>query len=64
MTTELRCEGTLHAVLSDDHQTLEVKCNRRKCGAGPGIVILHTIRLSDGEVVNTQRFSEPRTRKA
>lgn len=64
MTTELRCEGMLYGILSDDHKTLEVKCKRRGCGARKGIVVLHTISLDTGKVISTQRFAEPQTRKA
>ena len=59
MAIELRCSGTLHGILSDDHTELEVKCKRRACGAAPGIVVLHTIRLDTGRVANTKRFAEP-----
>lgn len=59
MATELRCEGNLFGVISDDHQTIEVKCKRRKCGAAPGVVVLHTISLSSGDVTETKRFREP-----
>lgn len=60
MATELRCEGNLYGILSDDHQTIEVRCKRRGCGAAPGVVVLHTILLSSGEVADTKRFREPR----
>lgn len=63
MTTHLRCEGNLFGILSDDHRYLEVKCKRRKCGAAPGIIVLHTIELATGQTISTKRFSEP-SRKA
>lgn len=63
MATELRCEGTLYGVISDDYQTIEVKCKRRKCGFAPGVVVLHTILLQTGQVIDTQRFREPRNMK-
>lgn len=63
MSTQLRCEGDLFGILSDDHQTLEVKCKRRKCGARPGVVVLHTISLATGQVVQTQQFRDPNPRK-
>lgn len=59
MTTELRCEGTLFGILSDDGKTIEVKCKRRKCGYAPGIVILHTLSLATGNVVETHKFRQP-----
>ena len=63
MTTQLRCDGNLYGVLDDDHQTLEVKCKRRACGYAPGVVVLHTISLTTGQVITTQRFREPQVRK-
>lgn len=60
---ELRCDGTLHGIVDDEGKTLEVKCKRRSCGAGPGIIVLHTISLETGEVVQTKRFAEPRIKK-
>jgi len=59
MATELRCEGNLYGILSDDHKTIEVRCKRRGCGAAPGVVVLHTISLESGEVTDTKRFREP-----
>jgi len=63
MTIQLRCEGTLYGVLSDDHQFLEVKCKRRRCGYAPGVVILHTLSIETGQVISTRRFKEPSPRK-
>ena len=60
MTTELRCEGTLFGIVSDDKSTIEVKCKRSKCGARPGVIILHTLSLETGKVVKTKRFKQPR----
>jgi len=60
---ELRCQGTLFGILSDDHQTVEVKCKRRICGASNGVVVLHTIQLSTGRVIKTRRFSQPTLEK-
>lgn len=60
---ELRCNGTLHGIVNDEVTTIEVKCKRRACGAGPGIVVLHTILLATGETVDTKRFAEPPTKK-
>lgn len=63
MAIELRCDGDLYGILSDDGQTLEVKCKRRKCGAWPGVVILHTLSLRTGQVLETNRFAEPHLTK-
>lgn len=63
MTTELRCEGTLFGVISDDLKTIEVKCKRRKCGHRPGVVVLHTLSLETGKEVSTRRFADPAYRK-
>jgi len=63
MTTQLRCEGTLFGVISDDFTTIEVKCKRRKCGYAPGVVILHTLSLQTGEEISTRKFKDPQPRK-
>lgn len=63
MAIQLRCEGNLYGVISDDHQTIEVKCKRRSCGHAPGVIVLHTISLASGQVVETKRFREPHIRK-
>lgn len=58
MKTELRCPGTMHGKLEDD--VIEVKCRRRTCGSQRGVVVLHRFNIHTGELVNTQRFAEPR----
>lgn len=63
MTTELRCDNNLYGVLSDDRSTLEVKCKRRRCGAKPGVIVLHTISLETGKVTHTKRFKDPLTQE-
>lgn len=63
MATQLRCDGTLYGVISDDLQTIEVKCKRRSCGAERGVIILHTLSIKTGQVISTRRFKEPYTRK-
>lgn len=61
-TRDLRCDGTLYGRLTDD-RWLEVKCKRRVCGYRPGLVILHTIDITSGEVVSTKKFAEPTNKK-
>ena len=56
---DLRCDNTLHGRLTDN-RWLEVKCKRRACGFVKGTVVLHTIDITTGEVVCTQRFAEPK----
>lgn len=63
MTTQLRCEGNLFGVISDDRKSIEVKCKRRKCGARPGVIVLHTLSLETGKELKTRRFRDPATRK-
>lgn len=54
---ELRCGGTMHGKLDD--LRLEVKCNRRSCGAGRGVVVLHTFDLTTGELIGTSKYADP-----
>lgn len=56
---ELRCGGTMHGKLDTQMMTLEVKCGRRSCGSGRGVVVLHTFDLMTGELVGTKRFADP-----
>ncbi|AVR56918.1 hypothetical protein SEA_HUWBERT_46 [Microbacterium phage Huwbert] len=62
MATELRCNGTLFGIISDDGTTIEVKCNRRRCGHAPGLVVLHILSLTTGQELSTRVFKDP-TRK-
>lgn len=58
--TDLRCEGPrLHGVVDPESMTIEVKCDRRRCGHEPGTVVLHTFDLLNGFLVNTRTFSDP-----
>lgn len=60
MATQLRCDGTLHGIASDDATgTLERMCKHIRCGYVKGIVILHTFDLATGQVVTTKKFREP-----
>lgn len=59
MPQELRCGGTLHGILSEDHRYLEVKCKRRSCGSKRGIVVLHIFDIQTGELHQTKKFSDP-----
>lgn len=63
MGIQLRCEGNLYGVISDDHETIEVRCKRRGCGHQPGVIVLHTISLASGQTVSTKRFRDPLFRK-
>lgn len=56
---ELRCEGDLYGIISEDRETIEVKCKRRKCGHKPGLVVLHTLSLTTGQVIKTSIYKDP-----
>ena len=62
-TVELRCkgnaEGDLYGIYDPDTQTMEVRCKRRRHGARPGIIVLHTISLLTGQVEKTREFKDP-----
>lgn len=58
--TDLRCEGPrLHGVVDWDAKTIEVKCDRRKCGHAPGVVVLHTFCLQFGRLLSTKFYNDP-----
>jgi hypothetical protein len=58
---DLRCGAKKHGVLDDD--VIEVKCDSRFCGAGPGMIVLHRFSASTGELVETRQFKDPRKEK-
>lgn len=61
-TIDLRCETDLYGRLTDN-RWLEVKCKRRACGYVKGTLVLHTIDITTGKVVRTQKFKEPHPTK-
>ena len=48
MQVPLRCSNDLYGIYDTDNMTIEVKCKRRRCGARPGVVVLHEISLKEG----------------
>lgn len=66
MLIPLRCPQDMYGNFDDEELTLEVKCKRRRCGAGLGVIVLHKISLKEGQVgklVSTKRFADPNKRK-
>jgi len=63
MKNELRCGGTMHGILSDDHCHIEVKCKRRSCGVKRGVVVIHTFDIQSGELLSTKQYSDPASQK-
>jgi len=53
---EFRCEHKLFAVRRDG--MLEVKCNSNRCGARPGVVVLHYFDL-EGNLQDTKMYKDP-----
>lgn len=59
---EIRCEnGILFGYLLDD--CFEVKCRSNRCGAGPGVIILHRFDARTGKFMKTLRLADPRAPK-
>lgn len=54
----VRCRGKRHAILIDE-STLEVKCDSRVCGAGPGVIVLHRFDIATGREKETLKFKDP-----
>lgn len=61
-TVSLRCNTDLYGLLTDG-RWLEVKCKRRACGFKKGLVVLHTIDITTGEVSYTKIFTDPRIKE-
>jgi hypothetical protein len=55
---DLRCEFIKHAELIKPG-VIEFKCRSRKCGHGPGIVVLHRFDTNTGELLSTDIFRDP-----
>lgn len=55
---DVRCEHKKHGEIDDG--LLEVKCDSRFCGAGPGIVVLHQFDASSGKLMKTMKFKNPK----
>jgi len=61
MSNELRCpNGIKFAELSQEF--IEVKCRSKRCGAGPGVVVIHRF-THEGSFIATQRFRDPAFRE-
>jgi hypothetical protein len=58
MKQDLRCEFIKHAELVSPG-IIEFKCRSKKCGHGPGVVVLHKFNAMTGEMIGTDRFRDP-----
>jgi hypothetical protein len=59
---ELRCDNKIlfgHLAAG----VLEVKCRSGRCGAGPGVVVIHRFSTVTGDLINTRRFRDASTWK-
>jgi hypothetical protein len=56
---DVRCEHKKHGEVVDEG-FIEIKCDSRFCGAGPGIVVLHQFDTSTGALVKTMKFKNPK----
>lgn len=57
---ELRCgNGIKFGELFPDREVVEVKCRSARCGARPGVIVIHSFDLITGRMVGTETFREP-----
>ena len=54
---ELRCDNTMHGIIYDG--VLEVKCRNPRCGAAPGVVVLHQFDMKTEMLIDTNRYRDP-----
>lgn len=55
---ELRCNNDiLFGIL--DEGVLEVKCRSKRCGAGPGVVVIHGFDIESGKLLGTRKYRDP-----
>ena len=60
---ELRCDHKiLHGVL-EPGVAIEIKCRSSRCGATPGVVVIHRYSVITGELLETKRFRAIETRR-
>ena len=54
---ELRCPGTLHALLKDG--LIEVKCHHWRCTQGKDVSVFHLYDPMTGDLVRTEYYKDP-----
>jgi hypothetical protein len=64
---EIRCPARIHGIIRDG--VFEVKCRSKHCGAGNGVVVLHSFDLlvEDDQLIvpgtyTTRTFRDPTTK--
>jgi hypothetical protein len=57
-TVELRCDNKILFAILDDG-VIKVKCRSKRCGAGPGAVIVHRFDGTTGTLLGTDRYRDP-----
>lgn len=56
---DVRCQNKKHGELVEPG-LLEVKCDSRFCGAGPGVTVIHRFDTITGQLIDTLKFKDPR----
>lgn len=62
---EARCTNDIlffRLVEAEGQTLIEVKCRSLRCGAEPGVVVLHRFTVN-GEIHSTRRYKDPGIRK-
>jgi hypothetical protein len=64
---EIRCPARIHGILRDG--VFEVKCRSSHCGAGNGVVVLHSfdVLVEEDKIIvpgtyTTRTFRDPKTK--
>jgi hypothetical protein len=55
---ELRCANKILFAILDDG-VIKVKCRSRRCGAKPGVVVVHYFSATAGDLLETRKFRDP-----
>ena len=58
MKHQIRCEHKMHGILVEPG-VIEIKCDSKFCGAGPGITVLHRFDANTGNMLRTDRYANP-----
>ena len=61
---DVRCDsGILFGMLDAETAVMETKCRSKRCGARPGIAVIHRFSVKTGKLLSTRKFMDPAAAK-
>lgn len=55
---EMRCPGTLQAIMKSNEELVEIKCHHIRCTQGKPVSVFHYYSAKTGELVDTKTFQD------